>query len=125
MMPRVNRQRRLKLSKTKKYAKAVLTVVLALIASLTTMAAAPKSFTGALSDSMCGAKHMMPGKTDAECTRECVKANSKYALVVDKKVYTLSGPQDEFSRLAGKRVRVTGEQSGDTIAVKSITPAEK
>ncbi len=111
--------------KTKKCAKTVLTVAFALVAFFTTMAAAPQSFTGALSDSMCGAKHMMPGKTDAECVRECIKANSKYALVVDKKVYTLSGAQDELSRLAGKRVRVTGEQKGDTIAVKSITPADK
>lgn len=107
-----------------KYVKRLLAVTFAVIASFSAMAA-PQSFSGALSDSMCGAKHMMPGKTDAECTRECIKANSKYALVVDKKVYTLSGPQEEFSRLAGKRVRVTGEQSGDTINVKSITLAEK
>lgn len=87
--------------------------------------AAPQSFTGLISDSMCGAKHMIPGKTDAECTRECVKANSKYALVVDKKVYTLAGSLDGAPPLAGKRVQVTGEKSGDTITVKSISPAEK
>ena len=111
--------------KTHKYRKTVLSVAFALIAAFSAMGAAPQSFTGALSDSMCGAKHMMPGKSDAECTRECIKANSKYALVVEKKVYTLSGPQQEFSRLAGKRVLVTGEQSGDTIKVKSITVADK
>lgn len=111
--------------KMHKYAKNVLIVAFALTASLTSVAGARQSFTGALSDSMCGAKHMMPGKTDAECTRECIKANSKYALVVDKKVYTLVGPQTELLRLAGKRVRVDGEQSDDTISVKSITLAEK
>ncbi len=108
----------------KKYGKSFLTFTFTVIASFSAMAA-PQSFTGTLSDSMCGAKHMLPGKTDAECTRTCVKANAKYALVVDKKVYTLSGSQEEFSRLAGTRVRVTGEQNGDTINVKSITPAEK
>jgi hypothetical protein len=72
---------------------------------------------------MCGAKHMMAGKTDAECTHACVKANSKYALVVDKKVYVLSGPEANFSKLAGKRVRVTGDNNGDTITVKSIAVA--
>ena len=96
--------------------------VLLLMSSISAIAA-PQSFVGTLSESMCGAKHMMPDKSDAECTRICVKANSKYALVVDKKVYILSGPQEDFSKLAGKRVRVAGENKEDTISVKSITLA--
>lgn len=94
-------------------------LVFVLMGALTAMAA-PQSFTGTLSESMCGAKHMMAGKTDAECTRACIKANSKYALVADKKIYILSGREEDFSTLAGKRVRVTGENSGDTISVQSI-----
>jgi hypothetical protein len=82
--------------------------------------AAPQSYVGTLSETMCGAKHMMAGKSDAECTHACIKASSKYALVADKKVYVLSGPQEEFFKLAGKRVRVTGENNGDSISVKSI-----
>lgn len=105
----------------KKCSKSVLFVLL-LMTSIGAIAV-PQSFVGTLSESMCGAKHMMPGKTDAECTRVCVKANSKYALVVDKKVYILSGPQEDFSKLAGKRVRVTGENKEDTISVKSIAVA--
>ena len=83
-------------------------------------AAAPQTFTGTVSDTMCGAKHMLPGKTDAECTRECVKAKASYALVVDKHVYALSGSADDLSRAAGKRVRITGEKTGDSIKVQSI-----
>ena len=93
--------------------------VLLLISNISAIAA-PQSFVGTLSESMCGAKHMMPDKSDAECTRICVKANSKYALVADKKVYILSGPLEDFSKLAGRRVRVTGENKEDTISVKSI-----
>ena len=104
-----------------KCSKSVLFVLL-LMSSISAIAA-PQSFVGTLSESMCGAKHMMPDKSDAECTRICVKANSKYALVVDKRVYILSGPQEDFSRLAGKRVRVTGENKEDTISVKSIAIA--
>ena len=107
-----------------RHARTFLTITLVLVASCVATAA-PQTFTGVLSDAMCGAKHMLPGKTDAECTRECVKANSKYALVVDQKVYTLAGSQDQLSPLAGKRVRVTGEQSGNTITVKSISAADK
>lgn len=54
----------------------------------------------------------------------CVKSNSKYALVADKKGYILSGPQEDFSKLAGKRVRITGDNSGDTITVKSIVAVD-
>ena len=96
--------------------------VLLLMSNISAIAA-PQFVVGTLSESMCGAKHMMPDKSDAECTRICVKANSKYALVVDKKVYILSGPLEDFSKLAGQRVRVTGENKEDTISVKSITIA--
>src|SRR5713226_6218926 len=50
-----------------------------------------KTLTGVVSDSMCGAKHMMKGATSAECTRTCVEQGSSYALVVGTKVYTLEG----------------------------------
>lgn len=105
----------------KKRVKSVLFVLLLMTSVGAT--AAPQSFVGTVSDSMCGAKHMVPGKTDAECARICVKANSKYALVVDKKVYVFSGPQEDFSKLAGRRVRVTGENKGDTISVQSVAVA--
>lgn len=110
------------MNQLRKHSTKVLPLAFLLIVSLVSMAA-PQSFTGTISDSMCGAKHMMPGKTDAECTRECAKADSKYVLLVDKKVYTLSGRQADLASLAGKRVRVAGERHGDTIAVESIAVA--
>jgi hypothetical protein len=106
----------------KKRLNSVLFVVLFLMSSISAIAA-PQSFVGTLSETMCGAKHMMAGKSDAECTRVCVKANSKYALVVGKKIYTVTGTQEDFSKLAGKRVRVTGENKEDTISVESIAVA--
>ena len=85
---------------------------------------APQAFTGTVTDTMCGKKHMMPGKTAAECTRECMKAkgNWTYGLVVADKVYSLSGDNKELDRLAGKRVRVLGELTGSRIAVQTIRP---
>jgi hypothetical protein len=41
-----------------------------------------ETLTGTVSDTMCGKSHMMPGKSDADCTRACVKEGSDYALVV-------------------------------------------
>lgn len=88
-------------------------------------AAATKTLTGIVSDSMCGANHMAKNKTAAQCTRECVKTGMDYALVVGKKVYVLKGDKAEFDRLAGKRATVKGAVTGNTVAVESIAAAKK
>lgn len=82
------------------------------------------TLTGVVSDTMCGAKHMMPGKSAAECTRVCVKADADYALVVGEKVYTLKGNASDLDKYAGERVTVKGTVSGDTVTAQSITAAE-
>jgi hypothetical protein len=87
--------------------------------------AAAKTFVGNISDSMCGLKHMMPGKSDKECTLECVKAGSKYVLAdpASGKVYQLSD-QKKPEEFAGQKVKVTGTIKGDTINVTAIEPAK-
>ena len=86
--------------------------------------AATQSLTGIVTDDMCGKKHtMMPGKPDSECVRACVKAGSKYALLVGDKVYVLKGDAKQFDRLAGKKVKVNGDVTGTTVAVGSIEEA--
>ncbi len=86
--------------------------------------AASQTFTGTVSDDMCGKKHMSPGKSDAQCTRECVKMRSGYALVVGDKVYKLKGAADQLDKYAGARAAVTGDAKGDTIQVSAIAPAK-
>jgi hypothetical protein len=83
------------------------------------------TLTGQVSDTMCGAKHMMPGKSAADCTRECVKGGSDYALVVAEKVYTLKGDKSELDKYAGEKVTVKGTVSGDTVTAQSVAPANK
>jgi hypothetical protein len=86
-------------------------------------AAKAQSFTGIVSDAMCGAKHMMPGD-DAGCLRACVQKGSKYALVVGDKVYTLDvkdkATLDQLDKLAAAKATVKGEADGDTIEVSSV-----
>src|SRR5712671_2732315 len=65
-------------------------------------ASSDQTFTGVVSDSMCGAKHMMKDASAAKCTRECVKSGSDYALVVGDKVYTLKGNRAEIDKFAGE-----------------------
>src|SRR5581483_138818 len=86
---------------------------------------APKTLSGTVSDSMCGAHHMAKDKSAAECTRICVKQGTKYALVVGNKVYTLEGHEAELDKLAGMKATVKGKVSGETVTVESAVPAMK
>lgn len=84
-----------------------------------------QTFTGIVSDSMCGKQHMMKGKSAAECTRECVKSGSDYALVVGDKVYTLKGDKSAIDKYAGEKATVKGTEKGETITVSSISGSRK
>jgi hypothetical protein len=102
----------------------VLTAVIA-FAQTSAKPAAGKTLTGVVSDSMCGAKHMAKDKSAADCTRECVKAGSDYALVVGDKIYPLKGDQAELDKYAGQRATVKGTLDGNNINVQSITGAKE
>lgn len=91
------------------------------------MAAGPtRTFTGIITDTMCGADHaMMHVSPDSKCVRECVKAGSKYALLVGEKVYTLSD-QEAPAKYAAQKVKVTGvlDEKGNVLQVQSIKPVK-
>lgn len=82
------------------------------------------TFTGTITDSMCGATHMAKDKTPADCTRMCVKDGMKHALAADKKLYTLEGHEAELDKLAGQKVTVKGHLKGETVTLESVTPAK-
>src|SRR3954471_17147427 len=102
----------------------VLVVALACSGAL---GASGKTFTGTVSDAMCGAKHEMPGAA-AECTRACVSKGSKYALVVGDKVYTLETSDKAalatLDKQAGAKATVTGSEKDNTISVTSVKAAQ-
>jgi hypothetical protein len=99
-------------------------IVIATAASA--FAARAKTFTGTVSDSMCGAKHAMPGDA-ASCTRACVSKGSKYALVSGDQVYTLDTTDKAalatLDKNAGAKVTVTGTEKDNTITVTGVTAA--
>jgi hypothetical protein len=82
------------------------------------------TFTGEVGDAMCGKKHM-EDEPAAECTRACVSHGSKYALIVDEKVYILDTSDKAalatLDKQAGKKATVTGTVDGDTIEVSTVT----
>jgi hypothetical protein len=84
--------------------------------------ASPQSVEGVVSDTMWGGRqHMLPGKTAAQCIKECLGGKTHYALVVGDRVYAVSGPVSELEKYAGEKVRVTGELVKDTIVVHSLS----
>lgn len=87
-------------------------------------ASVPRTLTGTVSDSMCGSYHVAKAKSAAECTRECVRRGSKYALVVGKKVYTLDGHEAELDKLAGETATVKGRVMGEMVTVESVAAAK-
>ena len=93
-------------------------------AALLMAAGEKKTFTGVISDQMCGADHaMMNVKPDSKCVTECVKMGSKYVLLSGGQVYVLSD-QKTPEKFAAQKVTVTGTVDGKNIQVTSIAPAK-
>ena len=53
-----------------------------------------------------------------------MKKGTKYALVVDKKVYTLEGHDAELDKYAPQKVTLQGTVSGEILHVASVAPAK-
>ncbi len=92
------------------------------LAAVLTLPNATTKISGIVGDITCGREHsMMRGKTDAECTRQCVAAlGSKYALITTEKVYVLEGHWQEVDALAGQKAMITGKISEETIEVSRV-----
>jgi hypothetical protein len=112
-----------------KFAVSMGALLLGAIVTLSPAWAAGKAqtFTGEVSDSMCGAKHMMPGNA-AECTKACVSKGASYALIVGDKVYNID-TQDkaalsQLDKLAGQKASVKGTLDGDKIMASSVSAAK-
>ncbi len=88
-------------------------------AALLAAADKPQTFTGVITDTMCGAKHTMGITPDDKCVRECIKmdAKTKYALLVGKDVYVLSDQQTP-EKFAAQKVTVTGTLFEKTKVIK-------
>jgi hypothetical protein len=96
---------------------------------LTVMVAhAEQTWTGAISDTVCGAKHESGGEmgeamNDHDCTLACVKGGSTFVFVTDGRVYKIANQDFADVRThAGESVKLRGEMKGDTITVSGIQP---
>jgi hypothetical protein len=97
--------------------------VLALLAAFIA-SPADGSWTGWISDDMCGAKNGQEG--GAECASRCVKEHgAKYVFVndSDKKIYSVDA-QDKVAPHAGHHVVVKGTVDGSALKLASIEMAK-
>jgi hypothetical protein len=94
--------------------------------------AAEKTWSGKISDSMCGLSHKSAiehaGKkmSDHDCAIACVKGGGKYVFVAGGKIYNIEN--QDFAGLeehAAHDVKLTGEMTGDTIKVTKIVMKSK
>jgi hypothetical protein len=104
-------------------------IVLIAAASVAAFAAeTQQSFTGVITDTMCGKTHgMVQGQPDDKCIAMCVKGtSSQYALYDGKTVLKLSD-QKMPAKYGARRVKVTGtlNEKTQTIKVSSIEPEDR
>jgi hypothetical protein len=89
-------------------------------------AAQADTFSGVITDTMCGIKHgMMKNQPDDQCVKMCAKGEADYALFDGKNVIKLSD-QKMPAKFAAQKVKVTGtlDSKTNTIRVTSIEPAD-
>ncbi|MGA3186250.1 MAG: hypothetical protein ABSF22_04000 [Bryobacteraceae bacterium] len=94
----------------------MITILLALTLS--------ETFTGVITDTMCGATHtMMKDQPDEKCLKMCVKGSSQYALFDGQNVFKLSD-QSKPAKFPTQKVKITGtlDPKTKTIKVASIEP---
>ncbi len=80
-----------------------------------------QTYDGVITDTHCGAKHSTAiADNAADCTRVCVHAGERFALVDGEKMWVLQGDPAALKHAAGERVKITGTLSGNTISVTSV-----
>lgn len=84
--------------------------------------AQPGAYSGMVTDSICGARHVKHPEFDSpKCTRECVRTGAKYMLIDGDQSYSLEGNFAQLAQFAGQRAKVSGSLQGKTIRVSSIS----
>ncbi len=85
------------------------------------LSAVGAEWTGAISESGCGAKH---ANGNVACVTKCVKGGAAPVLVTgaDNKVVKITNA-DKVTDFLGKKVKVTGTMEGDSVTIDTIAEA--
>lgn len=81
------------------------------------------TFSGLVTDSYCGARHMRRSNlAPTECAAACIRSGASFVLINGDHRYNLTGSEASLSKFLGTRASVTGIQQGDKIVVHSAGP---
>jgi len=80
-----------------------------------------QAITGTVTDAMCGAHHMMQGKTRRNVPANALSRGLTLPLPVGTR---LKGDKNQFDKFAGQNVTVKGKVDGKTITADSIAAAK-
>jgi len=92
--------------------------------------ASAETFTGKISDAMCGKTHDTMTEhgakmSDKQCTVACVDHGSTYVFVTGDKILKVSNQNfADLKQFAGDTVTLTGDVKGDTVTVTKIAKAK-
>jgi hypothetical protein len=93
-----------------------------LVLAFASVSAFAAEFSGTISDSHCGAKHIAATQADAACAQKCLKGGADAVLVTsDSSVLKIdAASKDKVASFAGKKVTIKGTVSKGTLTVDSI-----
>ncbi len=95
------------------------------VGALMTTGAMADTWTGTISDSMCGAKHADASAAAAKCVAGCIKKGADPVFVSDGKVLKLTADsKDKVMDMLGKKVTITGSMDNGAVKVEDIKAAE-
>lgn len=97
---------------------------LGLLSCLLAVSAFAGEWTGYISESKCGAKHVDGSAKSVGCVKGCIKGGAKPVFVSDGKVIQIANPDKVTEDLYGKKVSVKGDLSGEELTVASIAAAQ-
>jgi hypothetical protein len=97
---------------------------LALTIAMTAMASFAGTWTGTITDAMCGAKHADASEKSMACSKRCVERGSAPVFISGDKVIKIANPE-AVKELIGQKVSIDGELAGDTVTIAKVTPESK
>jgi hypothetical protein len=91
---------------------------------------AEQTWIGEITDSACKFEHVPvaegePVLPSPECVKVCLRGGSKYVLLVDDKLFDIENQKHpDLEKLAGRKVKLTGELKGNSITVSKAEAEE-
>jgi hypothetical protein len=79
---------------------------------------------GTVSEAGCGAKHKDGGPAAEKCVSACVRKGAAPVLVDGDRILRFANAEKVMDHL-GKKVRITGNVSDDTVTVQSIQESKQ